>query len=159
VVCYHIRPNCWILLLPQDHHHHLDMLEKRILCSTDVPKADLIFQQGVLGHFGAIVCMHCSGQFPGQWIGKGRAVNWPPQSLDLTPMDFLFWGYIRDNVHTERVMSVPSLCQGLQRLSLWCLWMCHIPWSEVECNFDVCRAISGVHVELHKMTVKHGEAV
>jgi hypothetical protein len=33
---------------------HLDMLEKGILCFTDVPKAHLIFQlEGVLAHFRA----------------------------------------------------------------------------------------------------------
>jgi hypothetical protein len=47
-------------------------------------------------------------RFPGRWIGRGGTINWPPRNADLTPMDFSFWGYIRDIVHSEISESLPN---------------------------------------------------
>jgi hypothetical protein len=70
----------------------------------------LIFQQdGAPAHFGAIICTALDKQFPDQWISRGGSINWPSQSADLTPMDF-FWGYIKDIVHSERLVSFSHLC-------------------------------------------------
>jgi len=33
--------------------------------------------------------------FSGSWIGRRRAIEWPS---DLTPLDFFFWGYLKDRV-------------------------------------------------------------
>ena len=30
--------------------------------------------------------------FPGQGVGRRCAVEWPPKSPDLTPLDFYLWG-------------------------------------------------------------------
>jgi hypothetical protein len=45
------------------------------------------------------------------WIGGGGPVTWSPRSSDITPLEFLFWGYIRDAV------DVPSLATTLAELS------------------------------------------
>jgi hypothetical protein len=29
-------------------------------------------------------------------------VEWPPRSPDLTPMDFVLWGFVKDNVYVTR---------------------------------------------------------
>jgi hypothetical protein len=32
------------------------------------------------------------------WIGRGGMIAWPTRSPDLTPLDFLVWGYVKDKV-------------------------------------------------------------
>jgi hypothetical protein len=32
------------------------------------------------------------------WIVRGVTIAWPPQSPDLTTIDFPVWGYVKDNV-------------------------------------------------------------
>jgi hypothetical protein len=44
-----------------------------------------IFQEnGAPAHFCAIVRTSLDERFPGQWIGRGRSINWPPRSPDVT---------------------------------------------------------------------------
>jgi hypothetical protein len=70
---------------------------------------DLIFQQdGAPPHFGAIVRTALDERFPGRWIGRGGPINWPPRSPDSTPLDFFFWGYIKDIVYSEMVEALPD---------------------------------------------------
>jgi hypothetical protein len=35
------------------------------------------------------------------WIGRGGTVAWPPRSPNLTPLDFFFWGTIKQKVYFE----------------------------------------------------------
>ena len=41
-------------------------------------------------------------QFPGTWIDVGVA-EWPARSPDLTPLDFFFWGVLKDRVYAHKV--------------------------------------------------------
>ncbi|GBN10164.1 hypothetical protein AVEN_10647-1 [Araneus ventricosus] len=50
-----------------------------------------------------------------QWIGGGAVMAWPPQSPDITPLDFYSWGYAKQHVHSERINDINHL---KQRLSL-----------------------------------------
>lgn len=36
--------------------------------------------------------------FPNQWIGRFSRDAWPPRSPDLTPLDFFFWGWVKQLV-------------------------------------------------------------
>ena len=38
-------------------------------------------------------------KLPDRIISHNSAVNWPPRSCDLPPLDYLFWGYIKDQVY------------------------------------------------------------
>ena len=40
--------------------------------------------------------------FPGRWVGRVGHTAWPPRSPDLTPLDFLAWGFIKDVVVQEK---------------------------------------------------------
>jgi hypothetical protein len=33
-------------------------------------------------------------------------VEWPPRSPDLTPMDFFFWGVVKDKVFSRKLCTV-----------------------------------------------------
>jgi hypothetical protein len=45
-----------------------------------------------------------------RWIGHGSYIPWPPKSPNLTPMDFSFWGFVKDNVY------IPPMPVDLQEL-------------------------------------------
>lgn len=39
----------------------------------------------------------------------GGATNWPAPYPNLTPLDFLLWGYVKDRVYRNRVCNVRQL--------------------------------------------------
>lgn len=41
-------------------------------------------------------------KFNGRWIGRLSNHRWPARSPDLTPLDFFFWGYLKQKVYAER---------------------------------------------------------
>ena len=91
---------------------------------------------------------------PQRWIGRmGPEVlvlhSWPPKSPDMTPCDFLLWGYVKERVYvpplpadldeltnriTAAVMSVTE--DTLRRV-----------WAEFSYRVDVVCAAGGGHIE------------
>jgi hypothetical protein len=49
-------------------------------------------------------------KFKGRWMGRGGCIPWPPRSPNLTPMDFSFWGFVKDNV------CIPPMPVDLQEI-------------------------------------------
>ena len=41
-------------------------------------------------------------KLPGRWIGRRGPIEWPARSPDLTPLDFFFWGFIKDKVYKTK---------------------------------------------------------
>ncbi|PSN39704.1 hypothetical protein C0J52_17983 [Blattella germanica] len=37
--------------------------------------------------------------FPNRWSGRAGPISWLPRSLDLTPLEFFLWGFIKDRVY------------------------------------------------------------
>jgi hypothetical protein len=68
-------------------------------------------KMGPLLHYHRDVTQHLNQTFPVRWIGHGSYILWPPRSSDLTPMDFPFWGFVKDNVY------IPHRPVDLQELS------------------------------------------
>jgi hypothetical protein len=52
----------------------------------------LLMHDGAPTHFSLIAHMYLNQKFPGQWIGRGGPITWPPCSPDLNPLDFYLWG-------------------------------------------------------------------
>ena len=48
------------------------------------------------------VMQHLNDTFPNRWISRGSTINWPPRSPDLTPLHFLFWGWIKSDVYRKK---------------------------------------------------------
>jgi hypothetical protein len=112
----------------------LDMLENVVFPKIVAEVDGLIFQRdGGAAHFGAIVRTALNERFPGQWIAGGGSINWPPRSPDSTPMDF-FWGPSNTSCTAKRQSLFQICAGGLQRLSLWDLWMCSLAYG-VKWNF------------------------
>ncbi|EFN78255.1 hypothetical protein EAI_01588, partial [Harpegnathos saltator] len=42
-------------------------------------------------------------------IGKGSTIEWPPRSLDLTPLDFFYCGYSKTKVYETRSENLEEL--------------------------------------------------
>ena len=40
--------------------------------------------------------------FPGRVASRHGDVKWPPTSCDLTPLDFLLWGYAKDPIYADK---------------------------------------------------------
>jgi hypothetical protein len=90
---------------------------------------DMFLQDGAPPHFHMEVTDFLNRKFPEKWIGIGGPITWPPRSPDLTSLDFLFWGYIKDAT--------------LDLLNNVC--------TENEYRYDICRATHVALSEHHKM--------
>ena len=53
--------------------------------------------------------------FPNRWIGRDEPHAWPPRSPDLTPLDFLLWGYVRDRVYATPVRDINHLREKISK--------------------------------------------
>jgi len=106
------------------------MLENWLMPQLNEDSNDYIFQQdGSLAHHKDLRG-YLNRNLPQKWIGRtGKEdvvlMRWPPQSPDLTPCYFFFWGFVKDTVF------VPPLPANLQIFSTISplLWF----WSTVIC--------------------------
>jgi hypothetical protein len=57
-------------------------------------------------HFLRHVLEVLSAIFPGRYIGKGGSILWPRMSPDLTPLDFLFWSYVKEYVCVDEIWDL-----------------------------------------------------
>lgn len=55
---------------------------------------------GAPAHFATRVRNHLNDNYS-PWIGRGGTIAWPPRSPDLTPLDFFFWGTMKQKVYHE----------------------------------------------------------
>jgi len=70
----------------------------------------LHFQQdGAPPHYFLLVRQWLNERFPDKWIGRRGAIEWPPRSPDLTPLDFFLWGYLKSIVYKTRPADIDEL--------------------------------------------------
>jgi hypothetical protein len=63
----------------------------------------LLKLDGIPVHFAHIICGCLNVNFPGRCLGRGGPVAWPPHSRDFMPLDVFLWGYVKDQVYSQRV--------------------------------------------------------
>lgn len=51
--------------------------------------------------------------FENRWIGRDGPIHWPARSPDLTPLDFFFWGRIKDLVYATPPVDDDDLLQRI----------------------------------------------
>ena len=74
---------------------------------------DIVFQQdGAPPHWATVVRDYMDGTFDGNWCGRSGPVMWPPNSPDLTPPDFFLWGFMKNDVYSQRPMDIDDLKEG-----------------------------------------------
>ncbi|XP_025411199.1 uncharacterized protein LOC112684096 [Sipha flava] len=63
---------------------------------------NISFQQdGAPAHNANIVRNLLNEYFPNRWIGTYGAIQWPPRSPDLTPLDYFLWGHLKTVVYAN----------------------------------------------------------
>jgi hypothetical protein len=50
--------------------------------------------------------IYLDATFPNSWLDRDGPLAWPPQSPDITPLDFFVWGYVEDKVYATKVTGV-----------------------------------------------------
>jgi hypothetical protein len=88
--------------------------------------------------------------FPGRWLGRGGSILWLPRSLDLTPLDFFFWGYVKKCGCMDQIRDPNHLkartreaTEQVTRDMLQCVWQ------KVGLRLDICRVTNNAHVGTH----------
>ena len=80
---------------------------------SEIPLARLQqiwFQQdGAAAHGTRDVTTFLHAEFPGRWIGNRGFIEWPARSPDLTPLDFFFWGAIKNKVYKQPINVIEEL--------------------------------------------------
>lgn len=69
---------------------------------------------GAPAHYGINVRNWLHERLPGRWIGRGGPISWPPRSPDLNPLDYYFWGRIKDIVYATEVDSEEVLRERIR---------------------------------------------
>jgi hypothetical protein len=61
---------------------------------------NILFQQAGVPLHVNITVWHFFGRNCSQkWVGRCSIITWPPLSPDLIPLDFFFWGYMKNVVY------------------------------------------------------------
>lgn len=66
-------------------------------------------QDGAPAHNFREVGAVMQGLFGDRWIGTNGPVNWPARSPDLSPLDFFFWGNVKNKVYKQKYRNVEEL--------------------------------------------------
>ena len=65
-------------------------------------------------------CPKCNAlltdEFAKHFISRSGPINWPLrfQILDLTPLDYFLWGYIKAHVYTDKPTSIGALEDNIE---------------------------------------------
>lgn len=112
----------------------------------------IFMQDGCPAHGSAAVMSYLQTQFPGRVLARNANIQWPARSPDLTPMDFYFWGKLKDVVYAR------LLCEPLEDVDQLESWVREaigqIPRFElrsatrsVHLRAQLCLAQNGGHFE------------
>ena len=112
-------------------------------------RRDYIFHQdGAPPHYSNRVRNYLNRKRPGNWIGRGGPVEWPPRSPDLTPCDFFLWGHIKGKVYNTPVTSLEDLKTRIRRecrqISPETL---RKVWDNTKLRLNVLENVRGGHIE------------
>ena len=104
-----------------------------------------IFQQdGAPAYFAKTVRSWLNNKFNDRWVGRGGLISWAPRSLDLSPLDFFLWGYIRTNIYKTRIKDFNDLktriteeIQSIEKKTL------HNVFVEITKRLNFCISLEG----------------
>ena len=117
--------------------NYLEILEKTVIPFADVQYEEVVFQQdGAPAHYANKVRNLLNEKFPGTWIGRRVSIEWPARSPDLSPLDFFFWGVMKDRVYTEKFKTLEDLKKIIKREAL-------IIANDKELLKKVCSSVTG----------------
>jgi len=77
-------------------------------------------------------------------------IPWPPQSPDLSPLDFFLWRYFKNIVYAEKIRNIQHLQERItSAIETVTRDMIQKTWKETEFRLDVSRATNGAHIEMY----------
>jgi len=75
-------------------------------------------QDGAPAH-GAIMIRNYPNQiYPQRWMGRFGPLPWPARSPDLNPLDFFFWGAMKELVNSTPVIDEQDLIARIAAAAL-----------------------------------------
>ncbi|GFX26109.1 putative DD41D transposase [Trichonephila clavipes] len=78
---------------------------------------ELWFQQdGATCHTARATIDLLKDTFGDRLISRFGPVNWPPRSCDLTPLDYLLWGYVKSLVYADKPQTLDYLEDNIRRV-------------------------------------------
>ncbi|GFV07250.1 transposable element Tc3 transposase [Trichonephila clavipes] len=78
---------------------------------------ELWFQQdGASCHTARATIDILKDTFGDRLISRFGPVNWPPRSCDLTPLDYLLWGYVKSMVYADKLQTLDHLEDNIRRV-------------------------------------------
>jgi hypothetical protein len=120
-----------------------------------IPPGFIFQQDGAPPHFHRDVTTFLDETLPGRCVGRGGPTAWPPRSPDLTPLDFIAWGFIEDVVYGSKVRVLADVRQRIiEAAELVTPHMLTSTWQELEYRLDICRATTGAHIEVYGQAYK-----
>ena len=113
---------------------------------------NVIFQQdGAPPHWALVVRDSLNENFPNSWIGRDGPTTWPPRSPDVTPLDFFFWGFVKQKVFREPVRDINELKEritdAIQSVTPIILTN---TWQELHRRLNWLADNGGGHVEVYR---------
>lgn len=64
---------------------------------------------GCPAHYAVQVRNYLNDAYPNRWIGRLGPILWPPRSPDLNPLDFFYWGCLKEQVYKKPINSLEEL--------------------------------------------------
>jgi len=86
-------------------------------------------------------------KFPGRLISRNGDIKWPPRSCDLTPLDYLLWGFLKSKVYVNKPTTIPELKHNI-RIEIAALnaTMCERVLENFDSRMTACRRARGGHL-------------
>lgn len=69
---------------------------------------------GCPAHYARNVRNYLNGRYPRRWIGRLGPIAWPPRSPDLNPLDFFYWGCLKDLIYNEHIRDTTQLREKIR---------------------------------------------
>lgn len=80
-----------------------------LLQSLNVPENYWLQNDGCPAHYARIVRNYLNDEYNERWIGRLGPILWPPRSPDLNPLDFFYWGCLKEKVYKKEIASLEQL--------------------------------------------------
>ena len=136
----------------QDHRSvYLDMLEQFVYPQVTAFQSSIIYLQAVAPpHWSMDVRGSLNATFPNRRIGRDGPICWPSHSPDLTLLDYILWGYVKDRIFATQANDIGELrtrTRGV--ISTITGEILTRTLQEFEYRLDIVRATNGAHVEVY----------
>lgn len=77
-------------------------------------RQEIFFQQdGAPPHNTYVVGNLLTELFGQRWLATRGPILWPPRSPDITPLDFYFWGFLKNKIYNKKYNNVNELQESI----------------------------------------------